>query len=352
MRFKMSRISELSDFEKGYIVGMRENKIPYSEIANRLGRSESGVRKFYKFFFEMNEHSPKNHTGRLPLLSKQDKRSLFRNIRKKRDITLADLSECLNERRAIIKNTPRVSPRTIQRALHSEGFHSRKGKRKPLVNENNRKKRLSFCKEHRTWAREKFAEVVFSDESRFSLFGRDGSGNVWRQPEEKYDVDCLIPKVQNDGGSVMVWSCFTENKLGPLVILRENINTNVYIKTLEENLIPFLDDINLNGRVIFQQDNAPPHKSKQTMKWLEDHHIKVMIWPPNSPDLNPIENLWDELEKAVRKRPTKPKNLAQLELALSEEWNKLDPKVWKRWVLKMPKRIKEVLKLKGYPTKY
>ena len=124
---------------------------------------------------------------------------------------------------------------TAKRVLHKHEYFGRVGTRKPFVSEDNRKKRLKWSRKHIHWD-EEWNTVIWSDES-------DGQRWVWRQPHEKYDVDCLVPTVKSNTEGVMVWGCFVENKLGPLVIVEGRITDEVYRQLLEDHLIPFLDDL-------------------------------------------------------------------------------------------------------------
>jgi len=175
---------------------------------------------------------------------------------------------------------------------------------------------LEWCKRHQEWTDEQWNKVIWSDESRFTLFQSDGRTRVWRFPKEKYDVNCVVPTVKHGGGGVMVWGCFTWDSLGPLVRVEGIINSQRYIDILNAHLIPFMEG--LEGKIEFQQDNASVHKSKLTMAFFEDSDINLMQWPGQSPDLNPIEHLWDELERHIR-QPTSEKKLAEI---LQEEWKK------------------------------
>uniref|UniRef100_A0A803JJL8 Tc1-like transposase DDE domain-containing protein n=1 Tax=Xenopus tropicalis TaxID=8364 RepID=A0A803JJL8_XENTR len=102
---------------------------------------------------------------------------------------------------------------------------------------------------------------------------------------------------------------------------------------------------------VFQHDNDPKHTAKATKEWLKKKHIKVMEWPSQSPDLNPIENLWRELKlRAVHAR--KPSNKAELQQFCKDEWAKIPPERCKRLVASYRKRLIGVIAAKGGPTSY
>ncbi len=97
---------------------------------------------------------------------------------------------------------------------------------------------------------------------------------------------------------------------------------------------------------VFQHDNDPKHTAKATKVWLKKKHIKVLEWPSQSPDLNPIENLWRELKVRVAKR--QPQNLNDLERICKEEWDKITPEMCANLVANYKKRLTN----KGFATKY
>ena len=97
-------------------------------------------------------------------------------------------------------------------------------------------------------------------------------------------------------------------------------------------------------------DNDPKHTSKVVAKWLKDNKVKVLKWPSQSSDLNPIENLWAELKKCVRAR--RPTNLTQLHQLCNEEWAKIHPTYCGKLVEGYSKRLTQVKQLKGNATKY
>ena len=150
----------------------------------------------------------------------------------------------------------------------------------------------------------------------------------------------------------MMWGCFQGNKLGPLALCPEGkLNATKYCSVLEEHFLQFWD--NLDYGSIFMEDGAPPHKAAYTKKWQEDHEITSMDQPAQSPDLNPIENVWQQLKTALEKRTPRAETKAELLVALQEEWAKLKEKnILAVLIASIPRRLKLVIDSNGMPTKY
>jgi len=184
------------------------------------------------------------------------------------------------------------------------------------------------------------------------LFQYDTHHWVWRKPHEKYDVNCLIPTVKSGNQGVMVWRCFAKNKLGPLIQVSGSITGTVYINLLENTFLPFYDSLEDDLEYIFQDDNTPVHRARIVRQWKEDNSVSSLPWPAQSPDLNPIEHLWDVLERKVQAHKPHPKNVGELMEVLEEEWGKIEPEVLVNLVESMPRRIQAVIDSHGNPTRY
>ena len=102
----------------------------------------------------------------------------------------------------------------------------------------------------------------------------------------------------------------------------------------------------------FQQDNDTKHTSKKAKKSFEDNDIEVISWPAQSPDLNPIEHLWEHLKHHLCQYDTPPKGVYGLWDRVSEDWNAISPEVRQNLIESMPRRIEAVLRGKGGHTKY
>ena len=163
-------------------------------------------------------------------------------------------------------------------------------------------KRLRFAQQHKDWTKEDWYRVLWTDESKFEQFGNKRRVYVRRREGERYLDECLSPTVKHGGGSIMVWGGISASGTSDLVKIDGIMDKKVYHKILVKHGMP--SGSRLIGRgFIFQEDNDPKHSSNFCRRYLRRKEstraLKMMDWPPQSPDLNPIEQIWGELERKL-----------------------------------------------------
>ncbi len=148
----------------------------------------------------------------------------------------------------------------------------------------------------------------------------------------------------------MIWAAMSSAGVGPLCFLKSSVNAAIYQGILEHFMLPSADKLYGDADFIFQQDLAPAHTAKGTKSWFNDHGVTVLDWPANSPDLNPIENLWGTVKRKMR--DTRPNNADDLKATVKETWASIPPQQCHKLITSMPRQIEAVIKAKGAPTKY
>jgi hypothetical protein len=165
--------------------------------------------------------------------------------------------------------------------------------------------------------------VIFSDESKFNLFGSDGRKTVWRKPNTELLQKNVKVTVKHGGGHVMVWGCMASFGVANLAFIEGTMDASKYIEVLRSNLPASAEKLGISDNYSFQQDNDPKHTAMKTREWLLCNVRRQLITPPQSPDLNPIENLWHFLDVEIRK--SKISNKGDLKRVINEQWAKILP---------------------------
>lgn len=177
----------------------------------------------------------------------------------------------------------------------------------------------------------------------------DGRCRIWRRGGERYAGCCVKEHDRWGGGSVMVWGGVTATGRTQLVVLDGPVNAQRYEdQVLDPVVRPFLQQ---HGGLL-QQDNARAHTARATQHYLQAHNIDVIDWPSLSPDLAPIEHVWDELGRRVYKRDPPPRNVNELRLALLQEWHHIPQNSIRNIVNSMRKRCTACIAAGGGHTRY
>lgn len=315
------------------------------EISELLNIPKSTVGDIIRRYKNEDRIDSVPQNGRPKILSQNDERYIMKKVKIDPRISAPKLKTDLESNLGIC-----VSSETVRRVIRKNGLNGRIARKKPFISEVNKKKRIEFAKKYKKEDQTFWNNVLFTDESKFNLFGSDGRVNVWRRPNEELKQKNLRATVKHGGGSVMVWGCFSAAGVGSLVFIDGIMDRKVYINILRNNMKQSAEKLGIKDKFNFYQDNDPKHKANETRLYLLYNCPKVLETPPQSPDLNPIENLWEQLDARVRKHTITNKN--QLKEVLIQEWNGIEAEVTQKLVNSMPNRLKMVLENKGYPTKY
>lgn len=278
---------------------------------------------------------PNGKTGPKPLLQSSPRKKLRLMAYKWPQLSNAQLALKLEE-----KGGPKVSRWTLGRSLKSMAIVRKKPRHVPLLTEDHRRRRLAWCLRHRDtdWSR-----TVFSDESRFQYY----ANNVRLLCPKKRTP--LAPRPGYSPG-VMVWGGISMRGATPLALIDGTVDSLKYQEILKGYLIPTMDTLYPEGYVL-QQDNARPHTSRSTRKFFEDQGLELLDeWPANSPDLNPIENLWGWMKRMLE--PVKRTSVEDWKSKLEELWDSVSSELIEKLVVSMPQRIEACIAANGGHTKY
>ena len=155
------------------------------------------------------------------------------------------------------------------------------------------------------------------------------------------------------GGNVMVWAVISEKGVGKLLRVDNKMNSKQYIKTLRDGLLETFNILSLDIReYVFMHDNASCHTSKDVKTYLKDQNINVLKWPPNSPDMNIIENVWNYIEKRIRLSDSCYNTKDMLFSKIEEEWYKIPLEYIKNLYKSLLTRINILKRENGKNTKY
>lgn len=335
---------ETSPDERKLILRLHNQCKSSYEIAKLVGRPRSTVQSVIDRICVTKSIENQRRSGRPRALTEHDERFIVREVKKNPKTSAPKIASEL-ERRGT-----KVSTNTIRNTCKKYGFNGRVARKKFWVSKTNRQKRLNFAQEYRTKKEDFWNRVIFSDESKYNIFGSDGRRMVWRKKNTEMEPQNLVPTVKHGGGSIMVWGCMSAAGVGKLHFIEGVMDHRMYIRILKENLSASAEKLGLKGKYIFQQDNDPKHTAENTRLWLLYNTPQQLKTPPQSPDMNPIEHLWKILDDAIRKRRISNKN--ELKQALKEEWDKIPSIVTINLISSMPHRLQAVIDAKGNPTKY
>ncbi|GFU40398.1 transposable element Tcb2 transposase [Trichonephila clavipes] len=282
----MSSQHHIDDFMRGRIIGKIEEGRKITDVAREFDIAHSVVSRLWKSFKTTGMCSRRHGRGR---------------VRRKQ-----------------------ISRKTVARRLRGGGLYARRPVVCVLLTRQQRTARLQWCREHHNWTEQDWACVLFSDESRFSLSSDCRRQLIWRESGTAYRPENIQETDRYPTCSIVVWAGIMINGRTRLHVLANG--TMAGQRFIDEVLLPYV----------------------RLFRGLSRQRgIQRLVWPARSPDLNPIENVWDALGRQVAGRNYPPTNKNTLIRALTEEWDKLPQQLLDNVVQSMVRRVECCITLHG-----
>ena len=337
---------KLSDVNRGRVIAWVQDGVSLRQVATRLRVSISVISRLIQRVNATGSAQERPRSGRPRATNAREDRFIHRQA-------LQSRSAPANRIRTRLRAATRVniSCQTIRRRLHEFGPNARRPEVRQRLTPAHKAARLAFCRRHVRWTRQQWANVLFSNESRFSLHHNDGRIRVWRRPGERLLDAAVREVVPFGGGSVMVWGAFSLNHRTPLYHVQGNLTAIRYRDEILRPLaLPTLQQ--MEPHAVYQDDNARPHRALLVQNFMQQAGINRMDWPACSPDLNPIENLWDELQRRVRDNHPPLGDAQQLFQMLQAEWQGMLQRVFTNLMNSTRSRCTECQDNRGGHTRY
>jgi transposase len=327
------------------ITNLLDSGLSTRKIATALGVSAMSVSRVKR---TRREDLPAPKRGRPNALSVRDKSWVARQITSGKAETATEATKALEE-----EVGTSASPKTVRRALKEVGLKAIIKQKKPKLSPHHIKARYEFALKHKDWTVDDWKCVIFSDETKINRLGSDGRRWAWKKPGSQLENHHVAGTVKFGGGSLMIWGCMTYHGVGYMCKIDGHMDAELYRNILAGEMLETIKYYRMNrDEIIFQQDNDPKHTSRIARQWFVDNSIRVLEWPAQSPDLNPIEHLWWHLKKRLNDYEEQPKGMLALWERIEKEWNAIQPTVCVGLIESMPRRIAAVLKAKGGYIKY
>jgi transposase len=230
-------MKKLSLADKFKLKTLLTTKLSFREISAEMGVSPSTVSNYSKKLNLRNDHTP---SGPKKLFSPRSERQILKRFR---DGTLTTATEAVD----YAKNSLNIvsSAETIRRLIKSNGMKVYSRRKKPLLRRTHIQKRLAFARRHKNWTISQWNRVIFSDESKFNLFGSDGRSFCWRFPNEPPKDHHIRKTVKYGGGVIMLWGCINGEKVGKIHRINGKMDYKMFIDVLKAAYLENLPIFNL-----------------------------------------------------------------------------------------------------------
>lgn len=248
-----------------------------------------------------------------------------------------------------------VSEYPIRYALRSAGYTRQIALAKPPLSEENKTIWLRWAEEHVYWEPWQWQRILWSDETWVTSGSHRKKWVTWL-PGEALEDTCLVDKVRKKRGW-MFWASFSGKEKGPATFWEKEWGS-IKKESYCERIVPLVHGwMSMRRELLFMHDNAPGHAAALTVQELADRGIYPIVWPVFSPDLNPIEAVWNTMKDWIAaNHPDLPagkqRTHDQLRVIVQEAWETITPEYLQSLVDSMRERCEAVIEAEGGHTKY
>ncbi|GFT49218.1 transposable element Tcb2 transposase [Trichonephila clavipes] len=341
------KIRHLDAFTRGRIIGKLEEGRSVTSVAAESGIAHSIVSRLWRQFQTTGTAIRGFNSGRPRGTTPADDRYIALQARRNRRQTAGEIA------RHTTQATGRpISRFTVARRLHGGGLFARRPVRCVPLTPAHRRRRSLWCREHRNWRDNEWGRVLFTDESRFSLSSDSHRILIWRERGSRNHPSNIIERDRYGGRGVLVWGGIMLGSRTDLHIFDAgSVNGTRYCN---EILLPYVRLFRgtMGLQFLFMDDNAPCHRTVAAEQLLKSEDIERMDWPARSPDLNPIEHVWDFLGRRLAARTLPPVTIRELRLALQDEWAAMPQQLIDTLILSMGRRCETCLAVMGDDIPY
>ncbi|GFT57814.1 transposable element Tcb2 transposase [Trichonephila clavipes] len=304
----MARRNHLNDFTRGRMIGKLEEGRTVTSVAAEFGINKNVVSRAWKAAFQTTGTAVRMVGGGRPRTTTAgDDRYIILQVKRGRRQSASVIAQQLST-----ATGRQMSRFTVARRLHKIGLFARHHERSLPLKVDHRHHRLQWCREHKNWTTDQWSCVLFTDESRFSTRSDSQRVLIWREIGTRFYTSNIKERHHYAGPGVLVWGGIMLNGRTEFHIFdRGSVIGDLYC---EEVLLPHVRLFRgaIGPDFIFMDDNARPHRTLAFEELLESENITRMDWTAYSPDLNPIEHVWDALGRRIAASLHHPENTQQL----------------------------------------